>query len=550
MLLNKASSMVLAAVLLVGASLASSCAPGGADTTKSGGAVALTPSSAREAKRGGVLKVGPESDPSDWDIHRGAAASRGLPTFFAHESLVGLNLSTGEVVVRIAQSWNWANNTTLELTIREGAKYHNVAPVNGRVFTAEDAAWNLRRMMTKGFRSSVTFVNVDTIEATGPSKVTIRFKRPDVGFLEQLADATVSMGAKEVADRDGDLGNVEHTVGTGPFVLKEHRKDVGGSFARNPNYWVKDRPYLDGVEWFVMPDYATRLAALRTGQIDGGSFFAGDIDAQGKEDLLRSNPGMQFTAVPDRRPNFIHPNFKVKPLDDVRVRKALRIAIDQQEMIDIVLGGAGQITGPISPKVFPQWSIPLEELKKMPGYRTPKSIDIEEAKRLLAEAGYANGLTLESHGASAVAWAELRPLEVAKSQWAKIGVKLNINVVDRATTEDMERKGTFTLLSHGQGVPMEVGTQLSGRHTCKAPRNIQGYCNPKLDEIIEKQSGITDAKERRALLIEAQKILLEDSPHFWSFWPERFAPKQPWVKGLDFHSIARWGEPWNIWIDK
>ncbi|MBI2907854.1 MAG: ABC transporter substrate-binding protein [Chloroflexi bacterium] len=537
----------LAAAMLIAASCVPAAqAPGGANAVT---ALTSTPKQA-QPKRGGVLKVAPESDPSDWDIHRSPAAGRSVAVGFVYEQILGLDLATNQLKGRLAKAWKWLNPTTLEFTVQEGVKYHDLAPGKARDVTAEDLAWNMTRMMTKGFQSSPAFLNVDTVTATGPGVVAVKFKQPDVGFLEQLPERTFPIGAKEVADQDGDLSVLEHGVGTGPFLFASYKRDVGGSLRRNPAYRLEGKPYLDGVEWFVMPDYASRIAAFRTGQIDAGTTFAGDVDAQGRNDLMRSNPGIEFTAIPAPRPNIIYPNFAVKPLDDPRVRKALRIAIDQQEMIDIVLEGAGHVTGPISWKLLPQWAIPLEELKSTPGYRTPKTVDIDEAKRLLSEAGYAGGLTLESHGAAQMAWSELRPLEVAKSQWAKIGVRLNINVVDRATLEDLERKKSFTLLSIGQGGATEAGSQLALRHACKSARNVQGYCNPKVDEFLQKQAATVDPKERRGLFIEIQKTLLEDSPHFWVFWPERFALKQPWVKNLDFHPILRWGEPSNSWLDK
>ncbi len=515
---------------------------------------APAPTAAPAPKRGGTINLISVGEPAHMDIHK---ANWNLPLWaFLGQSLVRYD-NQGNPTPELATKWRFDNPQTLVFTIREGVKFHNLPPVNGRELTAEDVAFSLNRIRTPRaeFIWASQFERVDKIEAVDKYTVRMTLKSPFAPILSYIASGTVSSNkiiiAPESIQKWGDLADIEHAVGTGPFQIQQFTPGVGGTAVRNPSYWEQGRPYADGVSITSVPDRATMIAAYRTGKIDFGTQDNGDLALSEKDDLKRTNPEIQYTDW--SRPNWfgLVPNLNNKLFQDIRIRKAIFLAIDRQEALKLNLGGGGYLTGPLPQRMFPGWAAWTdEELLKLPGYRQPKDQDIAEAKRLLAEAGYSNGLTVEAEGTNLFPQINLKNMEIAKSQLAKAGITVNIKLVDGAIWFGQDTKGDFGFRARGYSASRDPDDQLYSRHHSTGGRNYQKLNDPDLDKLLDAQRQELDIEKRKDLVKKAQVRLMDLAPQVWLHTAVNYMPRQPWVRGLEQTEYDPFWLPSNIWINK
>ncbi|MBI4308355.1 MAG: ABC transporter substrate-binding protein [Chloroflexi bacterium] len=501
-------------------------------------------------KMGSILRSMLPGEPSSNDPHTTIQINAPVP--FIYESFLRQNPASGIIEPHVVARWENISETETILHVRQGVRFQNRPPVNGRTMTAADVVYSLQRIGTKDprFLRRSQLVSVTKVEALDDSRVKVTFKEPFAPFLTYLADRFNAVVAKEAVEKFGNLDKVDDSIGTGPFLFERATPGVGGSLKRNPDYWQKGRPYLDGVTWSAIPDAGTLIAAYRTGRLDMGAEFWGGVSGEDKSAIQRTNPAIQFRPVPEVRPNVLNMNVTRKPFNDVRVRKAIHLAVDRQEIIQIVMGGSAQLSGPIGPRLFPFYAIPEAELAKMPGFRPKTPQDLEDAKKLLAEAGYPNGLTIEAEGSRYIPWINLQAMELAKGQLKKIGVTINITLQDQATWFATEEKKDFNFRSRGFTTAVEVDAQLTVRHSCGASRNFGGFCDQEMEKLIAEQRRTLDPEKRKAIVLKAQHLLVDKVPQIFLFEPNRYAVMQPWVRGAVPGVGLAFGYVENIWFAK
>ena len=505
-------------------------------------------------KPGGVLRFILPGEPTSSDPHTSATPSAPVP--FIYETFLRENPVTGVVEPQLVTRWETISETETILHVRQGVRFQNRAPVNGRPMTAQDVVYSLQRIASKdpGFLRRSQFASVTKVEALDASRVKVTFKEPNAPFLTNLSDRFNGIVAKEAVDKFGNLDRVEDAIGTGPFMFEKATFGIGGSMKRNPDYWQPGKPYLDGAAWSLITDGGTLVAAYRTGRLDAGAQFWGGISVEDKESIQRVNAAMQFYPVPDVRPNVLLMNMARKPFDDIRVRKAIHLAVDRQEIIQIVMGGSAQVSGPLGPRLTPYYSIPEEEIVKMPGFRpknTPEGQqDIADAKRLLAEAGYPNGLTIEAEGSRYIYWNNLQSMELAKNQLRKIGVTVNISLQDQTTYFAREEAKDFNFRPRGFNAGVEVDAQLAVRHSCGGSRNFGGFCDQEVEKLIAEQRRTLELEKRKAVVLKIQQILIDKVPHIFLFEPNRYGVQQPWVRAMVPSGSVPFGYTENIWFAK
>ncbi len=509
---------------------------------------------APQIKRGGTLQLTIAGAIPHWDPHR----YTGLEIWeYLGNYLLNFDPKDGSPVPDLAESWEFKDSKTLVLHIRKSVKYHNLPPVSGREFTAEDAVWNLQRMSRPGadylWRSN--FEPVESFAALDKYTVQIKLKFPFPPILSYLKGTTLPtqpMMAPEVEEKLGgpdaykDLTNAR---GTGPVMIKSFTPGVGAHTVRNPDYWQQGRPYLDAVDYYLLGDTATMIAAYRVGRVDYGATGSSAIDIVAKQNLERTNPNIKFTTVPDPWVIALVPNVKREPFTDVRLRKAMFLALDRQEELKLNLGGGGHISGPISWRLFPGWTWSEEELLKREGYRaknTPEGQrDIAEAQRLMRELGYGpdKPLVVEAEATQSPGWLNLTPTEIAKSELQKIWINMStIKLVDQAQYFAQDNSGAFLLRSRGYNAPSEPDAQLYSRHHTSGTRNFQKLSDPELDKLLEQQRQELDISKRKQIILQAQERLWNLYPQMWLHTRDAFLPQQPWVE-MQPTPWRRWGDP-------
>jgi ABC-type transport system substrate-binding protein len=345
------------------------------------------PASTKPPKRGGTLTRASAWDPPVLDPRftqsvglfqfAGLTSNRLLRHVFADEA-TGYNDLT--LKGDLAESWQGSPDQRVwTFKIRQGVKWQNVPPLKGRELTAADVKYCFEAYAKEGVQA-FTFQEIEAMETPDSHTLRVHLRTPNALFPQNVAEPVSVIFAREVLEEDGDLK--KRMIGTGPYILKEHTRKVRVVLQRNPDYFDKGRPYVDEYVILSAPDSATRTAAFRTGQSD----FLPVQSPSEVEAVRKTNPNALVQALtPSITPFGLALAQDRPPYNDVRVRRALSMAIDRQKQLDTVFEGHGLITAGV-PWIYYQDAKPtLAQLGPYWQYRPA------EAKKLLAEAGHGNG---------------------------------------------------------------------------------------------------------------------------------------------------------------
>src|SRR5499426_2320209 len=348
---------------------------------------------AGQPRRGGILRARGR-DPAHFDPHLTRNQRTHAVLSFVYSKLlqhkVGADVPPGTFIVEpdLAAGWEAPDDTTYIFHLRQGVRWHNKPPVNGRELVAEDVKFTFDRFLTvEGNPERQLLESVDRVEVVDRYTVKFLLNEPFVWLLNILASAICMwIIAPEVVEKYGDLKTVETAIGTGPFLLERYEPNVKIVFRRNPAYFRQGLPYVDGVEWLVLDDESTALAMYRTGQLDAGPGLQWDVRQADLDSLRRSLPHLRFQDMLANNATTVWMRTDKSPFTDMRVRRAISHSIDRHGIIDAVW-----LRGQPSPGVAPglaEWSLPIEQLGEGAKYYR---YDPKEARRLLTEAGHPKG---------------------------------------------------------------------------------------------------------------------------------------------------------------
>jgi ABC-type transport system substrate-binding protein len=272
--------------------------------------------------------------------------------------------------------------------------------------------------------------------------VVFRLHYPSASFLSMLPHPANFIYAKEYLDQDINWYKT-HTMGTGPFKLKEYVRGSTLEFTRNPDYWKQGLPYLDGAKYFIIKDTGERAKAIRAERVDVEfrSFAPVEVEAitgQMDDKVVVAHPGQPVNWS-------IAVNVDKKPFDDERVRQALSLALDRYDMAKTIgqLTGLDSVAGPMPPGT--PWTLSPEELQALPGFGKDHQANLREARRLLADAGYPNGFhTVLTNRTVKLPYIDFGVYVV--SEWKKIGVEAEHKLEESATWSKSRLTRDFELL--------------------------------------------------------------------------------------------------------
>ncbi len=498
-------------------SVAPTAAPTAAGPAAPAAPAAAAPTSAAPAKpaaeqprRGGILKIAVSGDPVSFDIHQEPSILSLEPLAPVYSGLVQHDPNEPEKIVGdLAEKYEISpDGLVYTFTFRPNIKWHDGTP-----FTAEDARYSFERMRKppEGVRSirspELTFVS--KIEAPDLRTLKITLTQPYYSFLEQLATDWFLVMPKHILDAKGHMKT--EAVGTGPFKFKSYTKGATLELVRNPDYFKPGLPYLDGITFLMISNAATRVAALRTGQahLTGRSFA--NLEASEAEVLKKEAPSIRIQEAPGYASPWFHMNTRRKPLDDARVRRAIWIGFDRQTSINVLADGMATLGTFVPPG---SWGIPDQELVKQPGYRQPKKPDVDDAKKLLAEAGFPNGFKSTILCRDVVA----RACEFWQAQLEMIGISTTIDVKESGPIAEMQRDGDFDLLVTNNTFRFNDPDDVGRKWVTGAPQNYTGYSNPQVDELMAQQQGTADLAARVKLVRQLDDILMAEAPTINPFW--------------------------------
>ncbi len=509
----------------------------------------------REGKPGGVLRAVLREDlPQGFAIHEAATNSVTWPAMPCYSNLVIYDQTKrlgrmDTIVGELAEKWSWQDNyRNLVLFLRRDVKWHDGQPFTSKdvkftfdvVREASDAPAKLRINPRKEW-----YANVDAIEAPDPYTVVFRLKRPQPSLVAMLAS-----GYSPVIPAHVPLA--EHRarcVGTGPCKFKEWKRGQSVELVRNPDYFVKGRPYLDAVRYTVIVERGTRVAALQANQIDLA--YPGETTLSIAEQLQKAVPTMVLTETASNVSENLLLNTKKPPFDDVKVRRALSFAIDRRTYTQTVHRGAAVIGASLAPKPWGVWGLLDKDLGQLPGYGGAAP-GRAQARKLLAEAGFgpSNPLKVELVTRAIAIYLDFAGFVV--SDLKQVGVEATLKQIDTAQWHPMVTRREFQIGANLTGLGVDdPDANFYENYACGSPRNYGDYCNEEVGRLIDQQSQEIDAQKRLTLVWQIQKKLEEDAARPTMGWrTDRFA-HYPYVKNLILNQVTyNCCRLQEVWLDK
>lgn len=466
-------------------------------------------------------------DPPSLDTHQETTMYSHYVVAPSYNSLVQydpLAWPESKIIPDLAEGWTVSpDGTVLTFRFPKGVKWHDGTP-----FTSADAKFTIERHKDppRGMKSprQSLFEVVDRMEVPDTETLVIRLKHASASFIPTLAIGLTVVVPEHVVKAKGDMKR--DVVGTGPFKFKGYSPGVGYESVKNPDYFRKGRPYLDGVKGYIVRDGSTRFAALRTARVHMINLVPG-ITGSEAELIDKTMPNLVVQRKPVTVESNIVFNVRKAPWDNPKVRQAVHAALNREAMIKVALEGAGVVGGLLYPEG--PWALPQAELLKKPGYRKLTG-DMDEAKKLLAEAGFPSGF--KSSVAVRMDLAQVfRPAELFKTDMARLGIDLTIDAKETAGYWDALERGGYEVGVATRGSQLDDPDAIFGVNwVTKGGRNYMGYSDPKVDELFEKQSRILDKGERLKVVRQIEDIIMEANPALVIAWVIRIAAHSQDVK--------------------
>jgi ABC-type transport system substrate-binding protein len=483
-------------------------APPAAPTATSVGAAApaAAPSPAAAApKYGGTLKTNATFAERNMDPHvaNGAIAIGNvlcysqLLTYKWGKDIPPLQYTPGP---DLAESWTQPDETTYVFKLRPGVKFHNIAPVNGRELVADDVVFSFQRIRDlKSFASQLA--GVTKFEAPDPSTVKLTLDKPNADLLINLCFWNLKVVAKEAVAVTGNLEQPP-VIGTGPWLFDKWVPNQLVALKRNPDYFLKGRPYADAFESYRTTDPSALVESFRGGAIN---VLGSGLTAEPGQTILKSLPKTQAIWIPqDRSQTEMGLKVTVEPFGDIRVRQAINKAIDRKAIIEtIFLGRAAYSSG--VPMPGPDWNLPQAELGRL------MARDVEGAKKLMKDAGKESGFDLEVIVPTYLAGVFVTMGELIQSNLKEIGIRITLKTLDSVAFSQQQLAGNFQAYISANGVSATNATLYNRIYTGGAG-NYLGYSNQALDKLIDQQAVLTkDTDARKKLLQDIQRTIIAES---------------------------------------
>ncbi len=515
-------------------------------------------------RRGGSLKM---SSSQSWgnpnDPHLYANAIGRIHAMPVTNGLVARDFFDPKltIVPELAEKWEVSpDGRKYTFYLRKGIKFQNVAPVNGREFTSEDAKWNLLRLtvdksivpekIRPRFQRKEDFGEIESIDTPDKYTVVVNLKLPFAPFMDAVSHHGTLMMPREFVEQFPDKMVLEGMIGTGAYMPTEFRNQQIASYKKNPDYWRKDSkgnqlPYLDEASFLYFADSETAMASFRAKQLDMGSANKAQWEA-----ITRDYSQAKYLVTTKSSLQNFRFNMKFKPFQDERVRRAIHLALDRQQFIDLISQGLGVAAGPVTP-AFPELANTMDWLLSQPGYRKDKTQDLAEAKRLMKEAGYPDGFEVKTMFSTGATSGDAGAL--LSEQLKSLGIKISIEQVDYAGQWlPRSTAGEFELSNMGHVYSIDADSQLMPHFTSEGPRNYGKFSDPKLDDLIKKQRNAVNLEERRKLANEAETYILEKAPVVFLYANTEIMMYQPWVHNVisgpfsgNHHNTVEWA-----WVDQ
>jgi peptide/nickel transport system substrate-binding protein len=471
---------------------------------------------AETPRKGGVLLAVIGADAPSLDPHQESTFATLQMVAPLYSTLLQIDpYSYPKIIGDVASEWKIASDgLTYTFKIRPGIKFHDGSPLTA---TDVKATYDKIVFPPDGVRSirKNAYTAITSLEAPDPGTVVFKLKFPSAALLDNLASPWNVIYPKKYLDKDPNHFRT-NVMGSGPFKFKAYTRGSTFEGERNPDYFVKDRPYLNGYKFYISPETSVRAAAIRSGRayIEFRDLPNSEVEAikkhLGDKVLVQQTPmvgqfgiGMQNT---------------VKPFTDVRVRKALTLALDRYTggKVLYTLTGLRDVGGLMRPGT--EWALPDAELQKLPGFGKDMEKNRAEAKRLLAEAGFPNGFkTVLKNRNVKLPYQDFAVFAI--QEWRKIGIEVENRPLETASWfADLRDSGNFELGVQPTVEYVDDPDQFLRRYTTGDPSNYGRMSDPAIDDLFSRQARALDPAERKKLVHQLQRMVLEKAYYMPGLW--------------------------------
>ena len=508
---------------------------------------------AQAQKSGGILKIYHRDSPASMSIHEEATWSTIMPMGAVFNNLVIYDQhitqnSLQTIRPELAESWAWsADGKDLTFKLREGVKWHDGVP-----FTAADVKCTWDLLLGKGSEKlrlnprETWYLNLDSVTTNGDYEATFHMKRPQPAFIALLASGDSPVYPCHVSAHDMR----QHPIGTGPFKFVEYKPNQGIKLVKNPDYWKPGLPYLDGIEYTIIPNRSTAVLGFIAGTFD--MTFPYEITIPLLKDIKSQAPD----AVCDTEPLNVSVTLAIvrkPPFDNLDIRRAMALALDRQAFIDILTEGQGDISAVMLPPPEGIWGIPVEQLRQFPGYGADVEKSREEARAIMKRLGYGPDNPLKVKVSVRNIEAYRSPATILIDQLKSIWIDAEMEAIETANWIPKLVRKDYTVAISLSGSAVDDPDQIFYEsYVCKSPRNYTGYCDPDMEALVDKQSMETDPGKRKEIVWEIERKMAADVVRPIIFHMRAATCWRPYVKNITQMSNSAYNS-WRLedaWLDR
>lgn len=512
----------------------------------------MSPASAQ--KQGGTLRVTHRDNPPSASILEEATISTDMPFMAVFNNLVVFDPASpvnrlDRVVPDLATSWAWSDDDrTLTFQLHDGVKWHD-----GKPFTSADVkcTWDMltgkvNAKLRKNPHKTWWFTVKDVV-TNGDTQVIFHLNDPQPSIMAMFAGGFSPVYPCHVPANEMRT----HPIGTGPFKFESFKQNESIRLVRNPNYWKPGLPYLDAIEYTIIPNRSTMLLAMATGKFD--LTFTSDLTPELTKSLKEQAPAVQCELQPTGTQGNLLVNRERPPFDNEQIRRAMVLSIDRKAFSDILSRGTFEVGGANLPPPEGFWGWSKEYMETVPGYGADVEKSRDEGRRIMKSLGYGPdkmmplkvttrnipdyrdaSVILIDHLKSIYIQGELEPLDT--SVWYA-----------RLTRKD------FSVAMNVQGTGIDdPDVQFFENYLCGSERNYTSYCNADLEKLFHKQSQMKDTDARRKLVWDIDKKLQEDGARPIVFHAKAGTCWWPRVHGIKIakNTIYNHWRFEDVWLDQ
>jgi peptide/nickel transport system substrate-binding protein len=465
---------------------------------------------------GGTLRISHRDNPPSASIHEESTISVVQPFMSVFNNLVVFDPkekvnSPDHIVPDLAESWAWAdNNTRLTFKLRQGVKWHD-----GKPFTAADVKCTFEALMgdEEGGKSQIIrknprkiwYKHLKEVATNGDFEVTFTLDAPQTSFLTMLAGGYTPIYSCHVPDR----AMRSKPIGTGPFKVVDFKRNESIKLVKNPDYWKKGKPYLDAIDWKIVPNRSTRVLGFVSGEFD--MTFDSDITFP----LLKDVMDQKKDAVCEARPTNVNSNILVNrdspPFDNPQIRKAMVLAIDSKAFNQILSEGHDMPGAAMLPPPAGFWGMPADMLATLPGHDPDVEKSRAEGRKIMEGLGYSRDKPLRIKVATRNIAIYRDPAVILIDQLKQIYIEGELEPIDTTIWYGKIQRKDYQVGMNLTGVGIDdPDVNFYENVYSTSTRNYTGYKNPEVDKLIDGQSRELDREKRKKLVWEIEKKLADD----------------------------------------